>query len=133
MYKRTANATCVIRLSDNAFIPFDTNNTDYREYVSWIEQGNEALPVDSVDPNAAIIAQIEIVERNTMLPEIQRKLLLIQMQESAQRQSVLMSEANAEYGMPEVLTPQEILAGDSIWLRLVEIDNQIAELQKNLI
>jgi hypothetical protein len=27
----------VCRLSDNAFIPFDLPNTDYQEYLKWLE------------------------------------------------------------------------------------------------
>lgn len=30
----------VYRLSDNAFIPFDPDNTDYQAYLKWIEEGN---------------------------------------------------------------------------------------------
>ena len=39
-------AQCVKRLADNAFIPFDPANTDYQEYLRWLEQGNQPLPAD---------------------------------------------------------------------------------------
>jgi len=34
------------RLSDNAFIPFDTQNVDYVAYLAWLAEGNEPLPAD---------------------------------------------------------------------------------------
>ena len=41
-------AQCVQRLADNAFIPFDTANTDYQAYLKWVAEGNEPLPADEV-------------------------------------------------------------------------------------
>ncbi len=35
------------RIADNAFIPFDPANTDYAEYLRWIEAGNTPLPADT--------------------------------------------------------------------------------------
>jgi hypothetical protein len=39
-------AQCIKRLSDNAFIPFDQQNTDYAAYLEWLAEGNEPLPAD---------------------------------------------------------------------------------------
>jgi hypothetical protein len=36
----------VVRLSDNAFIPFDPANTDYQEYLKFLAEGGKALPAD---------------------------------------------------------------------------------------
>jgi hypothetical protein len=45
--KASGPATCIKRLSDNAYIPFDEANTDYAEYLKWVAEGNEPLPPDS--------------------------------------------------------------------------------------
>lgn len=37
----------VIRTADGAFIPCDPANTDYQEYLKWLEAGNQPLPADS--------------------------------------------------------------------------------------
>jgi len=44
------DANCVLRLSDNAYIPFDPDNTDFVEYQKWLSEGNTPIPAD--EPNA---------------------------------------------------------------------------------
>jgi len=39
-------ATCIKRIADNAFIPFDPANTDYAEYLKWLAEGNTPLAAD---------------------------------------------------------------------------------------
>ena len=36
----------VLRLADNAAIPFDPANTDYQAYLKWLEEGNQPLPAE---------------------------------------------------------------------------------------
>lgn len=46
-YKLTPEEGIVQRLTDKAFIPFDVDNTDYQEYLAWLEEGNTPQPADS--------------------------------------------------------------------------------------
>ena len=36
----------VVRIPDNACIPFDPDNTDYKEYLKWLADGGVPEPAD---------------------------------------------------------------------------------------
>ena len=51
MYKLCPNfmgspAQCIIRTTDGALIPMDSGNTDYKEYLKWVAEGNTPEPAD---------------------------------------------------------------------------------------
>ena len=52
MYKQCKNpdgsiSTYIVqRLSDTSFIPFDPANTDYQQYLKFLEEGGQPLPAD---------------------------------------------------------------------------------------
>ena len=51
MYKirKVADTNVIIRLSDGACIPFDPANTDYQQYLKFLEEGGQPLPADAVE------------------------------------------------------------------------------------
>jgi hypothetical protein len=38
----------VVLVKTNMFIPFDPANTDYQQYLKWLEEGNTPEPADEV-------------------------------------------------------------------------------------
>jgi len=40
------NPNMILRISDGAYIPASTENTDYQEYLEWVAEGNTAEAID---------------------------------------------------------------------------------------
>lgn len=38
----------VLRIADNAFIPFDDANVDFQQYQQWLSEGNIPQPADEL-------------------------------------------------------------------------------------
>ena len=38
----------IIKTTNDSFIPFDPDNTDFVEYQKWLDAGNTPLPADEV-------------------------------------------------------------------------------------
>lgn len=52
MYKQTKDLQgnvredVIVKIENNSFIPFDSDNRDYQEYIKWLEEGNTPEPAD---------------------------------------------------------------------------------------
>jgi len=52
MYKllKSEDKVCaILRLSDNASIPFAPANTDYQAYLKWVAEGNTPAPAETTE------------------------------------------------------------------------------------
>ena len=51
MYKiiTSDGSSIVQRLSDNASIPMNPDNTDYQAYLKWVSEGNTPLPAEGTE------------------------------------------------------------------------------------
>lgn len=52
MYKLIKNpitnkVNTILRIADNAYIPFDPDNTDYQAYLKWLAEGNTPEAADA--------------------------------------------------------------------------------------
>jgi hypothetical protein len=72
-YQLTQSET-IKRLSDNAFIPPDPANTDYQQYLLWLEEGNEPLPPDPIPEPEPLTAQQKLEAAGLTVEELKELL-----------------------------------------------------------
>ena len=69
MYQLTSGDT-ILRLTDNAFIPADNGNRDYREYLEWLDAGNTPLPPDPTPEPEPLTAQQKLEAAGLTVEEL---------------------------------------------------------------
>jgi len=69
MYQLTSGDT-IVRLTDNAFIPPDPANTDYQQYLKWLEEGNTPLPADPIPEPEPLTAQQKLEAAGLTVEEL---------------------------------------------------------------
>lgn len=109
----------VLRKSDSACIPFADGNRDYEEYKAWLAEGNTPDPEDVPDPKIAIQAQIDQLERESMMNRGTRELQMRLIEKEAAAMAV-------QYGT----TVAAVLAVQPFYGRLKELDDSIELLRK---
>ena len=69
MYKLT-NSAIIIRIADKSSIPNDPANTDYQEYLEWVEEGNTPEAADV--PPAPTYKELRAAEYPSIVDQLDK-------------------------------------------------------------
>ena len=102
MYKLSMDNNSVIRLSDNACIPFAPGNRDYSEYQEWLAEGNTPEPAETEQEKAIRIQRETNATAKAYLAETDWYVVRMQETGTAIPQDVLDKRAAARASVVEV-------------------------------
>lgn len=108
--------------SDGAVIPVDDGNLDYIEYLSWVDQGNVPEPAIVPDPRQPFADKIAMLEGASYLNRGSRELQLRIMEKEA-----------ASAATAVMMTAEQILAKQPYYIKLKQLDVDIAILRRGLV
>jgi hypothetical protein len=74
MTYQLTHGNTIKRLSDNVFIPQDSANTDYQQYLVWLEEGNTPLPPDPIAEPEPLTAQQKLEAAGLSIEELKELL-----------------------------------------------------------
>jgi len=74
MTYQLTQSTAIVRLTDNAHIPPDPANTDYQQYLIWLEEGNEPLPADPLPEPQELTVQEKLQAAGLTIEELKEAL-----------------------------------------------------------
>lgn len=118
-YKQLSAAT-ILRQTDGVYIPTDSANTDYQQFLREKAAGATVIPTDVPSPNVAILAQIAQIETSTAVPRIVREALMRMLERAATQDAT------------PINTSEMILAANIGYGRVKAVDDQIRALRAQL-
>lgn len=64
----------IFRISDSSFIPLDPENTDYQQYLLWLEEGNTPLPPDLIPEPTQLTPEQKLQQAGLTVEELKNLL-----------------------------------------------------------